>query len=80
MGEIADDHYDRMFDEDNGYGDDEYGSYEFRAAPRRPVCSRCGSRAVRWHHTGERWALLGDDNKIHTCGRVATADDFEDVS
>jgi len=46
----------------------------------KPACKHCGTRAVRWHHTGERWVLLGDDNKIHACGPVATADDFEDVS
>lgn len=43
-------------------------------------CRRCHQRGFTWHHTGLRWALLDDDNKIHECGTVARTSDFEDLT
>jgi hypothetical protein len=68
MGEYADDAVDRYA----------FGGY---FSPRRredPTCKHCGERCT-WHHTGERWALMGGDGRLHKCsGDVkALVCDFE---
>ena len=42
-------------------------------------CRRCGLLRT-WCHTGVRWALLDGQGRLHQCGSVPSADDFEDVS
>jgi Fe-S-cluster-containing dehydrogenase component len=37
-------------------------------------CNRCGA-ACTWHHTGERWRLMGGDGRLHECkGDVQKSD------
>lgn len=43
------------------------------------TCKRCQAQCT-WHHTGVRWVLLDEDAHIHSCGAVASTDDFDDVS
>lgn len=73
MGDIAD-YYLERYPEDC---DDE------DAPP--PRCKFCGSKAVTWIHTGERWRLFdtaGSGLTPHSCRPNVTAslDDFEDCS
>ena len=60
-----DDDADRLGDEDQ--------------EPSEPTCRRCNTAGLTWHHTGERWALMDDDGRLHTC-TTASADDFDDIS
>lgn len=43
------------------------------------TCNRCGAEGLGWVHTGVRWRLMDEAGKFHTCGPVASADDFEVV-
>jgi hypothetical protein len=40
------------------------------------VCRTCGEECT-WHHTGTRWALMGEDGRLHTCN---VTDDFDDLT
>lgn len=40
------------------------------------TCKHCGAGPFTWVHTGERWRLVGERGKFHTCAPKATADDF----
>lgn len=79
MGDIADEHVDRMVDGglwEHGWG---FGG----GGPRRKTarCMHCGSTDVAWVHTGVRWRIYDKDMKNpHRCARVADNNDFEDVS
>jgi hypothetical protein len=49
----------------------DHGDYfdpeDFEEGPRRqPKCKRCGA-ACTWHHTGERWRLMGTNGRLHRC-------------
>ena len=68
MGDMAD-MYDDAYARYNG-DDDEPGDVR---------CNRCGKHGFTWHHTGVRWALIDDHNRLHVCGTVASTDDFEDL-
>lgn len=64
MGDMAD-----LFDE---YGPDE---------DREDVtCKYCGEDDLEWAFTGKRWVLMNADGDIHVCARVASADDFDDLT
>lgn len=67
MGDMAD-----LYD----YWYDRWGDHD---EPGDVQCRRCHQRGFTWHHTGVRWALIDDHNKLHVCGTVASADDFEDL-
>lgn len=79
MGDIADEHVDRMVGGGlwgHGWG---FGGGEPRSKPAR--CMHCGSTDVAWAHTGVRWRIYDKDMKNpHRCARVADNNDFEDVS
>lgn len=52
-------------------GDDASYIYQQRSAyasgGRNGVyCNRCGATCT-WYHTGVRWALLGEDGRLHKC-------------
>ena len=51
-----------------------------RGAPHAeiPYCRFCGNREVIWIHSGVRWRLYeADAQTLHSCGKVATSDDFD---
>ena len=79
MGDIADEHVDRMVGGGlwvSGWG---FGGGGPRSKTAR--CMHCGSTDVDWVHTGARWRLYDKDMKNpHRCARVADNNDFEDVS
>lgn len=62
MGEIADDCYDRMFDDYNQDRLEE--EYQPRSKAR---CNRCGSADVRWRQQGGRWVLFNLGVGEHVC-------------
>lgn len=66
MGDIADDHADRLFDR--------YDEHEDEGV----TCRRCGEGGLEWTNTGVRWRLMNDDGKFHECQATAEACDFKD--
>lgn len=71
MGDIADYLIDRMIEQGA------WGGY----TPEPPRCKHCGSRKVAWVRREGRWRLFTRDLKEpHRCVRVASADDFEDLT
>lgn len=85
MGEYADDHIDRMFDDyfdredDDDFIDGFFGSRPH--APRHKTCSRCGEQGLLWKHTGRGWKLADPlTMEPHDCGTPSsTADDFPNL-
>jgi len=79
MGEIADDHLDRMFDRmlDDGYdGYDGYDGWDY--APRSKVCERCRAAGLHWRQTTGSWRLYAADGQLHECN-PPSADDFDAI-
>lgn len=84
MGEIADDHLDRMFD--RMFDDD--GEFFSRRAPFRRgfdrTCNRCGKAGLKWREDAAGWRLYererGEHNQLlrHECD-PPSADDFDVV-
>ena len=75
MGEIADDHIDRML-----WGP---GRPLTRARNRRNViCDRCGARGLKWRETDAGWRLFENERiehnrlKLHECN-PPSEDDFD---
>ena len=68
MGEYADEAVDRYA----------IGGYYSGYRRSDPKCQHCGAQYT-WHHTGERWALMGADGRLPRCsGEVKTSVcDFE---
>lgn len=67
MGDIADmyvDYFERFEDESDGC----------------VTCKFCGKRGLEWMHTGERWRLVGEDDRFHVCKKTNAADDFDDLT
>lgn len=82
MGEIADDHLDRMFDR---MFDDEDSFFARRAPYRRGfdrTCERCGKAGLKWREDDTGWRLYeperGDRNQYlrHECN-PPSEDDFD---
>lgn len=91
MGDIADEHYDRMMDE--GF----YGGWcgrrrlggdtnvETDGLRREPECNRCGFKEVHWKEAyktdgSHGWRLFNDsNNRPHLCGQAAPSADAFDV-
>lgn len=48
--------------------------------PDEVTCKYCGEAGLYWDYSGVRWRLRNADGKIHVCPRVASEDDFEDVT
>lgn len=76
MGDIAD----WLLASQNPFDDDhdeaaEYGGRQ----PSVACCKRCGALGI-WHHTGERWRLIGTGGRLHECYGAASVDEFEDLS
>lgn len=72
MGEMADDHIDRIL-----WGG---GRPLTRARNRRNViCDRCAMRNLTWRETKEGWRLYEDADTMHQCGgpQPLSDDDFD---
>lgn len=85
MGEIADDHIDRMFWDEPYDTDDDDGFFTYRAPyPSRfdRVCERCGKGGLKWRADETGWRLYeperGDRNQYlrHECN-PPSEDDFD---
>lgn len=78
MGEIADEHYDRMWDD---IEDDEDYGYSVRV-PTTRTCERCGAVGLSWIETDAGWRL-GKSGRPHQCNHAAAheriTDDFDMV-
>lgn len=74
MGEIADDHFDRLFDRDwhDDLDDGDWGGY----LPRRKICDRCRASGLHWRHTTAGWRLHNPDGAAHECN-PPSEDDFD---
>lgn len=70
MGDIADDHADRLFDHYDEPDDDDKGI----------TCRRCGATGLEWINTGVRYRLMDDAGKFHVCKPTADMCDFKDES
>ncbi len=72
MGDIADEHIDRMLFGRGRWRDD------MDVEPREVRCNRCGSTDVRWRQQGGRWVMFSLQPGVeHQCpARVATPDEF----
>lgn len=53
---------------DDNYPDDEDGWQ-----PHCVKCRNCGATCT-WHPTGVRWALMGDDGRLHKCAAGTAVD------
>lgn len=77
MGDIADDHINRMMD---AMPD----AWHRSPAPRIVECRNCGKGGFHWEQTDEGWRLAGRNGLLHKCdGTLAqreALDDFDDVS
>jgi hypothetical protein len=87
MGEIADDHYDRMFDDydEEGYHDGAGYWGAGRASSRFNVtCQSCRARNLKWGTLDGNWRLYenkrGEHNRLmlHACN-PPSIDDFDVV-
>ncbi len=67
MGDIADEHADRLFDRYDEPDDDD----------KSVTCRRCGASGLEWINTGVRYRLMDDAGKFHQCQTKAPASDFE---
>ncbi len=54
MGDMADDAYDRLFDD-----------LEFEE--QGVTCQRCGEGGLHWEETDRGWRLYNEDGDRHTC-------------
>lgn len=83
MGDIADEHYDRMFDEHEATFSGYYeGIYRHEKPPT--TCRRCGSHEVYWQTAQGQYKLYSNQTlQPHVCDeaniRKTLANDFEDL-
>lgn len=86
MGDIADEHMDRMFDEgedDDGYGYAGYGYMRrnFHRVPSTVECKRCGKAGLFWQQDADGWYLQERDGYVHQCDEkrvhAGVINDFE---
>ena len=58
----------------------QYGDQEDAEGPNMANCQRCGAR-VEFIHSGVRWRMYeAGAVTLHACAKVASVDDFDDVS
>lgn len=72
MGEIADEHYERMMG---------LGRRQSYRRPLNPSCRYCGKKGLFWStQYGSEWRLVDAYGQPHDCRSVPNADGFEDLT
>ncbi|WP_186058670.1 hypothetical protein [Burkholderia gladioli] len=82
MGEIADDHLDRMFDRMFDDEDSFFGRRPRRGSGFDRTCERCGKYGLKWRADADGWRLYENERvehnrlKRHECN-PPSEDDFD---